>query len=106
MTSTSRSLSCLLIICIVSGAVDGWPLLASTVPLIAPTLVASYKTRALYYFPDLDGPAVPRPVPLIIGQTPEIISVAQNIGGEIYFGTPSTIFRLKSSGHRHEAVRH
>jgi glucose/arabinose dehydrogenase len=69
-------------------------------------VVASYNTKALYYFASLDASMVPDPVPLVIGETDSIISVAQDANGEIYFGTPNAISRLVFHLPRRESARH
>ncbi len=61
-------------------------------------LVASFVTRAIYYFPDA-GAAVQAPIPLIedlpqLGGFNSILDVAQKSDGEIFFATAGAIWRL------------
>ncbi len=61
-------------------------------------LVASFVTRAIYFFPDIDAPAQ-TPVALIedlpqLGGFNSILDVTQRSDGEIFFATAGAIWRL------------
>ncbi|MHB0972512.1 MAG: PQQ-dependent sugar dehydrogenase [Thermoanaerobaculia bacterium] len=58
-------------------------------------LVASFVTRALYFFPKIDGDKLDQPLTVISRETSMIIDVVEDRDGNVIFGTPQAIYRLK-----------
>ncbi len=58
-------------------------------------VIASFVTRALYYFPDLTARPLPDPIVLIEKETGPIIDVVQTSTGGLILGAASGIYRLE-----------
>lgn len=58
-------------------------------------LVASFVTRALYLFPSIDGDKLADPIALTTRETPMIIDVVEDREGQVIFGSPQGIYRLR-----------
>jgi hypothetical protein len=54
-------------------------------------LLSAFVTRAIYFIRDID---VPQPIAITKGDVGPIVDVTEGPGGEIYFSSGSTIYRL------------
>jgi glucose/arabinose dehydrogenase len=120
---------------IASGAYCGWPFTAGKGPavdggtsplyvfprIVAPTgvvrlngrnrllpngyLIGTFVAKAIYWVPDIDARPLPDPIPVIQGETPFVIDVAQGADGEIYFTTGNAIYHLAITIPRLRPVR-
>ncbi|MEO8217954.1 MAG: PQQ-dependent sugar dehydrogenase, partial [Acidobacteriota bacterium] len=57
-------------------------------------LVTAFVTKTLYYFPNIHLATIPQPLELVRGETDELIDVAQNSRGEIFFASGTGIYQL------------
>lgn len=57
-------------------------------------LLNGFVTKAIHFIPDIDAQPFPDPIPLIAGETPALIGIAEGPSGEILFSSSSTIYRL------------
>jgi glucose/arabinose dehydrogenase len=54
-------------------------------------LLSAFVTRAIYFIRDIDAPL---PIPITKGDVGPIVDVTEGPGGEVYFSSGSTIYRL------------
>lgn len=57
-------------------------------------LLNGFVTKAIYFIPDVDAQPFPDPIPLIAGETPPLIGIAEGPSGEIVFSSSSAIYHL------------
>ena len=57
-------------------------------------LIGAFVTKAIYYVPDIDVRPLPDPIPILKGDTPSIIDIAQTRKGDILFTTGLNLYRL------------
>lgn len=56
-------------------------------------LIGAFVTKAIYWVPDIDAPAID-PIPLISGETSFVIDVTEAANGDIYFVSNSALYHL------------
>lgn len=57
-------------------------------------LLATFVTKAVHYFPDIDVRPLPDPIALVDGETTALIDVTEGPNGEVYFTNGTAIYRL------------